>query len=678
MKTKVYLLVVILLSTFLNTLLAQDLYKSHWEIEGKSTIQWDLNQDYNLPHSDNIEMAGSRVAGIVTYSIDSLRNLSLQRQVFFPQLHPLIKETDPAWFIYRAYLKNTFDDSITPKLFIRNHQFVPGKVATVQINGTLVFTHEASSSGLVLVRKLYPSMDERLFIEEWNITNSADTSVAIEIGNTELNYEDKGASNRFYYRSITDFPSNITLAPGTSFKGAIKIMARTEDELYPTSALETISDSRMDFLEQLQGSLNLETPEPVLNTLFEFSKVRASESIFESKLGLIHSPGGGRYYVGIWANDQAEYISPFFPYLGYEKGNLSADNTYQAFTTKINPEYTPIPYAFEVETYEPPSPLDRGDAAMIAYGASQYALASGNRQTAKKIWPLIEWLLTYCHKQLNKEGVVRSQSDEMEGRIATGTANLSTASLYYGALNLSAALAEALGKTKNSKLYSKRARKLGMAIENYFGTNIDGLNTYKYYKEHQDLRHWICLPLVVGIHNRKEDTIKALFDHLWTTNGVHVEKNNVNPAIANIFWDRGTLYALRGTFLAGATDVSLEKLLAFSKERLLGSRVPYVVEAFPEGNMAHLSAESGLYCRVFTEGMFGIIPTGFSSFTLQPRLPEHWNKMALRNVKAFNQNFDIEVKRKGNKTLVQITDVVTEQLLLRKYLEKDEPLHFRF
>jgi len=30
----------------------------------------------------------------------------------------------------------------------------------------------------------------------------------------------------------------------------------------------------------------------------------------------MHGPGGGRYYAAIWANDQAEYANPFFPFLG--------------------------------------------------------------------------------------------------------------------------------------------------------------------------------------------------------------------------------------------------------------------------------------------------------------------------------------------------------------------------
>lgn len=59
----------------------------------------------------------------------------------------------------------------------------------------------------------------------------------------------------------------------------------------------------------------------------------------------------------------------------------------------------------------------------------------------------------------------------------------------------------------------------------------------------------------------------------------------------------------------------------------------------------HLSAESGLYGRIVTEGMFSIRPTGFRSFTLTPRLPEEWDDMSLRHVRAFGGDFDVEVSR---------------------------------
>lgn len=651
---------------------------THWTIKNNNEIYLNTLDKKNRPYSDNIEMAGKRVAGIVSYSIDEEGKLALEREIFFPQLHEF-KSSEDSWFHdYRAYLKGSYSDDLLPKLYINNEQFVPGAVKQVSIKGMLCFEHQTSKNGLALTRSLFPSTDERLFVEMWTVKNTTASNLTITGTNASLSYEDYGAKGKYSRRVISNVPEHIILKPNEELTFSMQIMAKMTGEDYPKENASSVLEKRTDFLNKMKGSLQLETPNPILNTLFEFSKIRASESIFESELGLIHSPGGGRYYVGIWANDQAEYINPFFPYLGYDIGNESAMNTYRAFAKETNPSYDKIRYSFEIEGLVKPFLKDRGDAAMIAYGAAHYAMALGDKKIANELWPLIEWCLEYCHRQLNDEGVVMSESDEMEGRIETGNANLSTASLYYGALNHSIDLAKSLGKPKSlSRKYAAQAEKLHAAIESYFGAEVEGLKTYKYYKEHKYLRHWICLPLVVGINNRKDATIEALFERLWTDNGVHVEKNSDNEDISKIFWDRGTLYALRGTFFSGEIEKSLEKLEQFSEKRLLGDRVPYVVEAYPEGNMAHLSAESALYCRVFTEGMFGIVPTGLNSFKCTPRLPKEWNYMTLNNIRAFGENFNIKIKRKRKKLLVEIVRD-DNTVVLKKKINDGDSIHMTF
>jgi len=153
----------------------------------------------------------------------------------------------------------------------------------------------------------------------------------------------------------------------------------------------------------------------------------------------------------------------------------------------------------------------------------------------------------------------------------------------------------------------------------------------------------------MSIYDRKDATLDALLsDSLWTKNGVLTE------AGAKTFWDRATLYAFRGILNAGETDLGMEYFKYYTQKRLLGEHVPYAVEAWPEGNQRHLSAESGLYARVITEGLFGIEPTGLNTFKCTPRLPASWDFMKLKNIKAFNTNFDIEVYRKGSETEVVV------------------------
>jgi hypothetical protein len=394
--------------------------------------------------------------------------------------------------------------------------------------------------------------------------------------------------------------------------------------------------------------LVLNTPDSTINRMFYFSKIRAAESIFDTKGGLMHSPGGGSYYAAIWANDEAEYVGPFFPFLGNIEANESAKNCYRLFASYMNPAYKPIPSSIIAEgdsTWKGAG--DRGDQAMIAYGASRFALAYADKAEAEKLWPLITWCLEYLRRQQTADGVIASTSDELEGRFPTGKVNLSTNVLAYGALMSAARLAKALGQPD---IFTRQAIQLKASINRHFGATVQGFETYRYYEGNTTLRSWICLPLVMGIFDRKDQTIRALLsNYLWSKDGILTESGS------KTFWDRSTLYAFRGLFYAGATDTSLQYFSYYSAMRLLGDHVPYAVEAWPEGDQRHLSAESALYCRAVTEGLFGIEPTGFSTFTIQPRLPKKWSRMSLEHIRAFNKDMTITVTRAGQKEKILVT-----------------------
>ncbi len=174
----------------------------------------------------------------------------------------------------------------------------------------------------------------------------------------------------------------------------------------------------------------------------------------------------------------------------------------------------------------------------------------------------------------------------------------------------------------------------------------------------------------MGITSRKEGSVEALLDKLWTENGILVEFNP--EAVQNVFWDRATLYALQGIFKVGETDRGYEKLRSLSRKRLLGDHVPYVVEAYPENNMKHLSAESALYCRIITEGMLGIEPMSFNTFKITPSLPTEWNFLNLRNFKLMGSTNDIEISREGSYFRLIITDVTSNKQVVNKKVKSRE------
>lgn len=641
----------------------------YWSISpGQNTITWDVADEKRLPHADDIEMSGQRVSCIVRYEVDENRYLKINRDIIFPQLRRHIKSSDPDWFTFRAYTRESFDDQFLPSILLNDVVLNP-RLDSVKINGKLNFYH-APSEGISVERTLFPSTTQRLMVEKWTLRNMTSESKILYIGHKAFSQEEKGLHGIYLIHVTSDAEPEVRLAPGESYSFAIRFSANRSDEPEVTETFSEAEAKRDAFLEEMFSNLVLKTPNPVLNTLFYFSKIRAAESIFESKMGLVHSPGGGNYYAGIWANDQVEYSGPFFPYLGYETGNLAAFNTYKHFLENIPPKGQPIKSSFEMEGDLPCCSKDRGDAAMIAFGTSQFVLASGDRAVAEGLWPLIAWSIDYCNSRLNEHGVVMSDTDEMEGRIPTGDANLSTSSLYYGGLIQAARVATILDKEPAVvKDYLQKAKNMGKSIENHFGATIDGIDTYRYFDGHTTFRHWICLPLVMGINERKDGTLKALFEKLWSDNGVLVEAGN------EVFWDRGTLYAFRGAFKAGAQDRALNRLMPYSRTRLLGKRVPYVVEAYPEHGMRHLSAESALYCRVFTEGLLGIEPLDFNRFIIQPQIPSQWKEFSLQSCHLYNRNLSFFLSKKEDQTFLVVKD--SDKIIWEGKIKTGKPVTIR-
>lgn len=621
---------------------------TRWHITKSGSIVW--TPDAKLPHLDHVEMSGKRISSVIRYGVDNDGSFTFNRSLVFPMLRTIPNNT-------HASLTRQFGLNIIKAITVNGDLLEKEKVKQVFFDGTInvVSNFTSTKQGEVeLTRTLTPSTSLPLFCEGYTIKNKGNKSITIEIPNGELTLKTdavKGVDGSYSITTRIIGSGSTILNPNDEKTFYLYFIASKQGEQFDNIDVHQEIVNRKAFVSALRENLILETPDSTINTMFSFAKLRASESIYETKGGPMHGPGGESYYAAIWANDEAEYISPFFPYLGYDYGNQSGLNAYLQFARFMNPDFIPLPSSIIAEGTDIWNGVgDRGDAAMIAYGASRYALAMGSIEIAEKLWPLIEWCLNYCNHKINSDGVVTSDTDELENRFPSGKANLCTSSLYYDALISAGYLGTEL--RKNSTLlatYKRQATKLRKAIDTYFKGPVEGFDTYRYYKENDILRSWICTPLTVGIMEKKDATINALFSpRLWTENGL------LTQAGSETFWDRSTLYALRGVFYAGEADRGLKFLEFYSKRRLLGEHVPYAIEAYPEGNQRQLSAESGLYCRIFTEGLFGIRPTGLKSFTIKPSMPISWNEMSLKRIMAFGRCFDIKVERKADKLAITV------------------------
>ena len=617
-----------------NCIQAQESHR--WSLGNENQISWQPEKTDS--HQDHIEMSGKSVSVVLRYGVQN-GAFTLNKSMVWPMLRTIPNNTHAS--LMRRYGWNVLD-----MITVNGRAFTDEQVERISLKGILKVEskYDLGRRGQwKLVREYFPSTEHPALMECYSLINTGKTNLAIELPQVnQQSFTDpqKGVTGSFRIETRTDKWGHFTLQPNDTLHFSASISAYPSDKESIQLNGSEEKQKREALVNELMNKLVLETPDPIIDRMFAFSKIRGCESIYETKGGPMHGPGGESYYAALWANDQAEYINPFFPFVGYEYGNASALNSYLHFARFMNDEWKPIPSSIIAEGIDIWNGAgDRGDAAMIAYGAARYALAKGSKQEAETLWPLIEWCLEYCHKKLNEGGVVASDSDELEGRFPSGKANLCTSSLYYDALLSASYLCKELEKN-GASTYLKQAGTLRKNMESYFGANVEGFDTYAYYEGNDILRSWICIPLTVGIDERAEATINALFSpRLWTKDGL------LTQAGSETFWDRSTLYALRGVYAVGATEKATEFMKKYSATRLLGDHVPYAIEAWPEGSQRHLSAESGLYARIITEGMFGIRPTGFKSFTLTPRLPNDWAFMNLKDIHAFDACFNIQVKR---------------------------------
>lgn len=591
-------------------------------------------------------MSGKFISVISTYGIDEKGKLISSKQLVFPMLRTIPNNT-------HGNLIYTFGTEASPLIRI-NSRIVSEKVETFSLKGTLKISGTYSNN-IFFTRELFPSVDKPMVIEKYIIENRSGKPIILDIEDFEKITRSHSELSVYGVYEVSAKPSAsgvFTINDNGEYSFAVVFSGRKLSDNILSVNIDDELEKRNSFVNLIFDNLVFTSPDSVLNRMFSFAKIRALESIYQTKSGLVHSPGGAAYYAAIWANDQAEYANPFFAYTGYPTAIEAGKVSWRWFSKYMNPDYKPIPSSIIAEGTDFWNGAgDRGDMAMIAYGASRFALALGDRNTAEELWPLIEWCIEYCKRKITPEGVIASDSDELEGRFPAGKANLCTSSLFYDALVSASFLGRDLGKPSGLiSRYKSMAKELRISVEKYFGAEMDGFHTYRYYDGNDLLRSWICIPLTAGIFERSKGTIDALFSpQLWTEQGLLTQEGS------STFWDRSTLYGFRGVIAAGAVDKALPYLTGYSSMRLLGDHVPYAVEAWPEGNQRHLSAESALYCRVITEGFFGFRPTGLKSFSLTPQLPESWNEMSLKNITAFGgRKIDIFVSRSGHKIKVAV------------------------
>lgn len=608
--------------------------KQIWNIENGELV-WRVREGES--HFDDIEMSASLVDHIAYYGVKNDGTLALSHRIYFPTLRTIPNNTH-ATFCFNI------DDADRPRI-IKDGAVVCEFPREFRFDGVLTVVCD-TDSGFVTERSIFPASDSKCSVELITVRAKEELELYLSVPSGHIHSYGRGTKGVYVSRICNDTCDGLWLEPNTEITFGIYYSSLIANET------PTIPDGRAELekrhervRELTEGSLVLKTNNEILDTMTRFAKLRAGESIFETLTGKYHSPGGHSYYAAIWCNDQIEYAGPHFAMTGDKTAIEASLNAYRAYIPFMSDTYERIPSSIIAEGLDIwEGAGDRGDAAMYLYGASLFCLYLGDKDVATELYGAIKWCAEYCERKKSPEGVIISDSDELEGRFPTdGYANLSTSSLCYGGLVFASKLARSLGDEDTASLYETRADSLKFAIEKYFGAELHGFSTYRYSKGFETLRAWICLPLCMGLRERVEGTVSAMLSpYLWTEEGMLTcERSAENTS--DTIWDRSTLYGFKCAFLSGKGNEMLEHLLRYCKKRLLCDRVPYAVEAYPEGAKRHLSGESALFVRVITEGLFGLQPEGLNSFSFVAGCWDGLGKITLEKIYIAGNCFDIEI-----------------------------------
>lgn len=604
-------------------------------LKNKSVL-WEIGSE-NGACSDHIEMSGFQSSSIICVGKDRRNRLLLHRHITVPALRTIPNDTSGSFCF--NFSKNVCKIKINgipltelpQKICMRGDLTVVSRGKSAEITRTFINCADA------------PALIERVSVKLINegVLEVSAPSVQKTLSKDycvggDIHYGVCACSNgSVSFERAYDFKAKQNLHPGDVYTFYMVFFAGRENTVIDIAAQ---IKQRDELIDTLFSSMVLKSGNDFLDAEFSHCLLRGSESIYKTKSGLFHSPGGGNYYAALWTNDQCEYANPFFAYSGYAPGIQSALNCYRLYEQYMDKSSTP----FEKKRALVTSIIaegdgfwngagDRGDAAMYAYGICRFLLAMGEKALFEEFLGSIKWCINFCLSRKNADGVITSDSDELENRFESGNANLNTSCLTYDALINGSIICGILNKPDLAQSWKHEAEELKTNIEKYFGANVEGFETYAYYKGNTRLRSWICTPLTVEIFERKAETLQALFSGSLYNNGM-LRSISDNPTT----WDRSLLFALRGAFLADYPK-AFEETCAYSKSRLLGNHSPYPFEAFPEGNRAHLSGESILFCRVITEGLFGLRVTGYRKLRIAPKK----RNIAISGLKLFGRSFDI-------------------------------------
>ena len=275
--------------------------ENRWYVNNAHSVQWETSKG-ELPYTDHIEMSGLRVSVVYYWGVNEKKQFQLDRHLVFPMLRTIPNDTHASWM-------PRCDVDFLKGMTANKRSLTEQEVKVVTIDGLLTVygTLKGDDNDFELTRIFFPSTQEAAVCEKYTIRNVGKKKAVVLVPALyQVRTTNKENGTRASYRLVakTEFREDwkVDLQPGesTDFYASVQAYA-TADEREQELNIEEELKERGAFVDEVaDNNLQFTCPDETIQTLFQMSKIRASESIFETQNGLMHAPGGESYYAAMW------------------------------------------------------------------------------------------------------------------------------------------------------------------------------------------------------------------------------------------------------------------------------------------------------------------------------------------------------------------------------------------
>ena len=293
MKTLLKILLASSIAFMPNCIQAQESHR--WSLGNENQITWQPEKTDS--HQDHIEMSGKSVSVVLRYGVQN-GVFTLNKSMVWPMLRTIPNNTHAS--LMRRYGWNVLD-----MITVNGRAFTDEQVERISLKGILKVesNYNLGRRGQwKLIREYFPSTEHPALMECYSLINTGKTNLAIElpqINQQSFTDPQKGVTGSFRIETRIDKSGHFTLQPNDTLHFSASISAYPSDKESIQLNGSAEKKKREALVNELMNKLVLETPDPIIDRMFAFSKIRGCESIYETKGGPMHGPGGESYYAAL-------------------------------------------------------------------------------------------------------------------------------------------------------------------------------------------------------------------------------------------------------------------------------------------------------------------------------------------------------------------------------------------